>query len=108
MKFDVMKAEAIYTGGGIYVYCGMTMDGQHFIADDDYWVMLTDKPTMTDELSDDDWNDMFYWEWMEANMTYQTQSEEEGREWIRRIYDWLIANTGADNEIKRRRAEMEE
>ena len=93
MIFTVKKAEAIYTGGGVYIYGGITESGQHFIASDEYdWVMLTDKQTMSDELPEEEWDDLWYSEWQEANMTYETTSEEEGKEWILAIYNWIIQN----------------
>ena len=93
MNFKVKKAEAIYTGGGIYVYCGITEDGQHFLASDDpEWVVLTNEPTMTDEMTDEEWNDRWYMDWIDAHKTYETDSDEEGKAWLISIYNWLIAN----------------
>ena len=93
MNFKVKKAEAIYTGGGIYVYCGITEDGQHFMAGDEpEWVMLTNEPTMTDELSDDEWNDRWYPEWQDEHKTYETESDEESMTWVIAIYNWLMEN----------------
>lgn len=108
MKFKVTKAEAIYTGGGIYVYCGMIEGGQHFLAsDDDMWVLLTNDLTMTDELDDDEWNDRWYSEWMEEHATYCTESESEADEWMMQIYQYIINRQPDGNylvsDIKNRR-----
>ena len=93
MIFTVKKAEAVYTGGGIYVFCGITTDGQHFLASDDpEWVMLTDSETMTDELTDDEWNDRWYADWQEENMTYETSSDDEAREWLLAIYQHILSH----------------
>lgn len=93
MNFKVKKAEAIYTGGGIYVFCGITTDGQYFLASDDpEWVMLTDEPTMTDELTDDEWNDRWYADWQEENMTYETSSDDEARGWLLAIYQHILSH----------------
>lgn len=90
--FHIEKAEAIYTGGGIYVYAGIT-NGQHFLAaDDEPWFMLTDKPTMSDEVSDDDWDDMWFSEWVEKNATYQSNSDSEADEFLLAVYDWILDN----------------
>ena len=103
MNFTVKKAEAVYAGGGIYLFGGITTDGQHFIADDEFeWVMLTDEQTMTDELTDEEWNDMWYRDWQEAHMTYETQSEDEAREWLLAIYKWLLDNNACDPDAIRR------
>lgn len=93
MNFNVKKAEAIYTGGGIYVFAGITTEGHHFLASDDpEWVMLTNEPTMTDEMDNEAWNDMWYLEWMEAHTIYETQTEEEARTWLLTLYNWLMEN----------------
>lgn len=91
-SFHIEKAEAIYTGGGIYVYAGIT-NGQHFLAaDDEPWFMLTDKPTMSDEVSDDDWDDMWFSEWVEKNASYQPNSDNEADEFLLAVYDWILDN----------------
>ncbi len=91
MKFTVAKAEAIYTGGGIYVFCGETHEGYHFLASDDpEWVMLTDRKTMTTELDSDEWNDRWYPEWQEQNCKYETTSDEEARTWLLAIYNHIL------------------
>lgn len=90
MKFTVKKAEAVYTGGGIYVFCGETLEGYHFMASHDpNWVMLTTAKTMTTEMDNDAWNDLWYYEWQEANMEYEA-NESEADEWMLKIYAWLL------------------
>ena len=96
-RYHIEKAEAMYTGGGIYVYAGL-VNGQHFLAtDDEPWFMLTDKPTMTDELSDDDWDGMWYEEWEEQNASYQSHSDTEANEFLLAVYDWILDNKPVGN-----------
>lgn len=94
MKFTVKKAEAIYTGGGIFVYDGTTEEGLHFIASDDpvNFVLITESKTMTTELTDDEWNDMWYCEWQDAHKVYETETEAEANDWMSRIYRAIIAD----------------
>ena len=95
MKFTVKKVEAIYTGGGIFAYCGITEDGFHFIACDDpiRWVMLTESDTMTTELSDTAWNDMWFEEWQNANAYYSTTTEAEADRWLAVIYKAILKDS---------------
>lgn len=110
MKFEVKTAEAIYTGGGIYVFAGITTYGLHFIASDDpEWVMLTDKPTMEAEITDSEqYDDLWQPDWQEANCIYDTTTEEEARQWLLKIYDWLIEHTCTDDTIKMYRNHIRE
>lgn len=92
MEFTIKTAEAIYTGGGIYVFAGITEDGHHFIASDDpEWVMLTDEPTMSDELTDEEMDDRWQPDWQEDNCLYETKTDKEARKWLLTLYNWLIA-----------------
>lgn len=108
MNFKVKRAEAVYTGGGIFVFCGITNQEQHFMASDDpNWVMLTNELTMTDELSNEEWNDRWYMEWQDANRIYETAESKEADAWILAIYDYLIDNNDYDLDLfKRRRADL--
>lgn len=93
MNFTITKAEMVYTGGGIYVFAGITADGHHFLASNEpEWVMLTDAPTMTDEMDDETWENMFYPEWMEAHAIYETQTYEEARKMLLILLGWLELN----------------
>lgn len=95
MEFTVKKAEAIYTGGGIFVYDGITEEGLHFIASDEpvNYVMLTEADTMTSELSDDAWNDLWYCEWQDEHKVYETTTEAEADKWMAKIYRAILADS---------------
>lgn len=110
MKFTVKKAEAIYTGGGIFVYDGITEDGLHFVASDEpTYCLLVKANTMTTELTDDEWEAMWYSEWMDANKIYETETEAEADRWMAEIYRAIIADENQSHfhsDMKKRLAKI--
>ncbi len=86
------KAEAIYTGGGFYIFAGITTDGWHFLAGNDpSWIEFTKAPTMSDELTDEGWEYMLTDEWMDANTKgNQISTQEEADAWLLEVLDYLI------------------
>ena len=57
----VIKAEATYTGGGIYVYTGKLSSGEYFYTADDYegivWILDADPYENWDDAGDPEWLD---------------------------------------------------
>lgn len=95
--FGVAKAEAVYSGGGIWLFCGITNTGLHFIADSDMeYIQVMDAPTMTDEVSDEAWDNLWQPGFQEEHAIITPSSELEAKEWMLCLYQWLIDNE-ADN-----------
>jgi len=100
MEFE--RANAAYTGGGVYVYYGRLTDGRYFLADDDGEMILTG----TDPESC--WGGVFYWEWQEEHGLPVTKEQddmaEEGQVWWtlstadwNAMLDWIITNRPEGN-----------
>ena len=93
----IRKANAEYTGGGIYVYWGQLEDGKYFLADDDGEMMLTE----TDPESC--WEDVWYWEWQCEHGIQVTKEQDDtaelGQVWWtptaaewNKMLDWILAH----------------
>lgn len=84
---EIETAEAIYTGGGIWVYVGI-VGGCHFMASDsdNNWVLLVDKDP------NEEFDDAWYPEWMEEHGIEEFGDTRESFAFYDRLYDYLEKN----------------
>ncbi len=55
-KWKIKEAEAIYTGGNIWLFIGSLTDGNYFLVSDDGWALILNAdPSNLDESLYDDW-----------------------------------------------------
>lgn len=65
----ILSAEAVYTGGGIYIYYGKLSDGTYFRACDDWdWIEICDYDT---SVEDADYEEFYeeHFKWRDFTMT---------------------------------------
>ncbi len=70
MKRTPKNVEALYTGGGIWDFCGKTDDGKYFLTDNDGNTIILDKDVK------DDLDNAFFPEWEEEHKIEELQDEE--------------------------------
>ena len=84
-KTRITKAEAIYTGGNIWIFYGELADGNYFLCDDNGWArFLSEDPRI-------DFEESCYEDWQEERLV----RDLEGRErelFCWEMIDWLKAH----------------
>lgn len=71
--FDQIKAvEAVYTGGGIWVFVGELLDGSFFMHDDNYATEILS------EYPDPEKEEVWFWEWQQPRIIRELDIESEG------------------------------
>ena len=69
-EFHPVSAEAVYTGGNIWVFYGEASDGNWFLTDDyGYTLILNINP-------DTDWDECFYEDWQKEHLIKELEGKE--------------------------------
>lgn len=85
---NIIKANAEYTGGGIWAFTGKFEDGTYFMADGfDFGVRIVN--ANPDDVED---GGAWYVEWQEEHLVRDLDTETEGPSFILSIVDWLREN----------------
>lgn len=80
----ITEANAIYTGGGIWLFYGKLSDGNYFLTDDNGWTqILNADPSNLDEST--------YSEWQEEHLIKELRNTER-KLFCEQLLDWLSAN----------------
>jgi hypothetical protein len=90
MKYTIKKANAVYTGGGIFIFWGDLEDNKYFMCDDDGGVIILDSdPT--------DFDVSLYVEWQEEHLVeYLEDNEEERLLFCDSLCDYLMKATKSE------------
>lgn len=84
----IVKANAEYTGGNIWVFTGKLDDGTYFMADGfEYDVRIVNEDP--DEVED---GGAWYCDWQEAHLVRDIDTESEGPAFILDVIAWLRKN----------------
>ena len=85
----VKEANAVYTGGNIWLFYGTTDDGNYFLTDDNGWTQILD----TDP--SDDFDESLYCEWQDEHCIDELHDEER-IDFCNQILDYVFANPDHD------------
>ena len=77
-----MKATAVYSGGGIYLYYA-ELENKQWIMGNDEWLIVVDTSPIVDEKT---FEDSDYYEWQEEHLVKQI-SEEQYQKVLNKILD---------------------
>ena len=78
---NITRAEATYTGGGIYVYTGQLSNGKYFMTADEWedYVLLLDVDP------DKYWDDNGFVEWQEEHKAGEIYDQEARDFWVKML-----------------------
>lgn len=99
MKYEIKTANAMYTGGNIYVFTGKFTDGNYFIADscDGFVRIINDNPDGESEFYD--WNFCDN-DWQEEHLVEDLNDEKEQAAFIVEICNYIIENKPDGNYVE--------
>ena len=69
-KYYPINVEAVYTGGGIWLFCGEVSDGNWFFTDDFGCTLILDTNP------DTDWDNCCYDTWQKAHLVKELKGKE--------------------------------
>lgn len=79
----IAKANAVYTGGNIWLFYGELDDGTYFLTDDNGCTqILSEDPS--------DFDESLYWEWQQAHLIRDLEDEKERVEFCNKLCDKLL------------------
>lgn len=81
----VVEANAMYTGGNIWVFYGKLLDGNYFITDDNGWTQVLNANP------DEDLDEAFFYEWQQEHLVRELEGEKR-TEFLSQMLDWLLEN----------------
>jgi len=88
MKYNFLKVEPTYTGGGIYVFIGQMADGAWFLADDSNY----DARLIDTDVFKADWDEELWWpEWQESHLVADIPTEKS-LDFFADMLAWIVAN----------------
>lgn len=103
----ITRAEATYTGGGIYIYTGQLGSGEYFITSD-IWdsgscVLLMDVDP------NENWDDNGEPDWQEAHTLYEiiddSRADTNVEDFLLEVFDFLAKNNGMSSQDLDRRVD---
>lgn len=79
----ITKANAVYTGGNIWIFYGELDDGTYFLTDNDgYTVIVNESP--------DDFEESLYIDWIEDHKVRDIEDEDERIAFCNELCDRLL------------------
>lgn len=86
----IKEANAVYTGGGIWLFHGILEDGTFFLSGNEGYVeILTNDPSV-------DFDESLFWEWQEAHLVRHLYDDERVR-FCEEIADTLLSYPYGDD-----------
>lgn len=82
---NIIKATAVYSGGGIYLYYA-EMENKQWIMGNDEWLIMVDTSPIADEQT---FEDSGYYEWQEEHLVKQI-SENDYQKVLNKILDTIF------------------
>ena len=84
----IKTAQAVYTGGNIWLFYGSLQNGNYFLTDDNGWTLILNAdPSNLDEST--------YCEWQDAHIIDELQHEERIK-FCDQLLDWIYSNPDHD------------
>ena len=81
----IKVANAVYTGGGIWLFYGELKNRKYFLTDDNgYTYLLDEDPSNLDESST--------YEWQEEHIIKEVTNKEDQKYFCGKLLDWLYAH----------------
>lgn len=80
---NIIKANAVYTGGNIWVFWGELENGAYFLTDNDGYTVLIDE-------SPKDFDESLYYEWQEEHKVRDIEDEAERIDFCNKLCDRLL------------------
>lgn len=81
---EIVQADAVYTGGSIWLFYGKLNDGSYFLTDDDGWTQILDSDPS-------DFDVTLYTDWQEEHCIL-TLHNAERIQFCNDLLDWLKEN----------------
>jgi hypothetical protein len=100
---QIKKAEAVYTGGGIYLFYGELENGLHFLTDDMGATLVLDA-------SAENFDESLYEDWQSAHQVEELTDEARRTAFVDILCDYLKEHDRGmtDYELEKQRAYMKE
>ena len=81
----IIKATAVYSGGGIYLYYAEMENKQWIMGNDEWLIIVNENPIVNEET----FENSSYYEWQEEHLVKQI-SEEEYQEVLNKILETIF------------------